>query len=108
MSVKNAALFFAKCAVQPEMLARYETMPIPDMLFAASCEGYTFNFDDLGKLIGGMEVWRIMQVDKQEINGESTLWGYMWGRSRLDYVVNELWTKTDEATRKNIIDGAEK
>ena len=108
MSVKNAALFFEKCAAQPKMLARYEIMPVPDMLFAASCEGYAFNVDDLSKLIGGMEVWRIMQVDKQEINGESTLWRYMWGRSRLDYVVNELWSKTDEATRKSLIDGGEK
>ena len=55
MSVRNAALFFEKCAVQPKMLARYETMPVPDMLFAASCEGFTFNVEDLGKLIGGME-----------------------------------------------------
>ena len=108
MSLKNAALFFEKCAVQPKMLARYETMPVPDMLFAASCEGYTFNVEDLGKLIGGMEVWRIMQVDKQEINGESALWRYMWGRSRLDYVVKELWLKTDAATRKSLIDGGEK
>ena len=108
MSVKNAARFFEKCAAQPKMLARYETMPLPDMLFAASCEGYSFNVGDLSKLIGGMEVWRIMQVDKEEIDGQSTLWCHMWGRSRFDYVVNELWSKTDEVTRKSLIDGDER
>jgi hypothetical protein len=32
----------------------------------------------------------------------------MWGRSRLDYVVKELWLKTDAATRNSLIDGGEK
>ncbi len=107
MSLKSAALFFQKCADQPDLLVRYEKLPVPDMIFAARCDGYSFDVGDLGKLIGGMEVARIMQVDKQEINGESTLWRFMWGRSRLDYVVNELWRKTDDATRRTLMEGAE-
>ena len=105
MSLTEAARFFDDCRASPEMMARFDTMPLPDILFAAKCAGYDFQVEDLSTLIGGMEVWRIMTEDGQEIGAESSLWLRMWGRSRLDYVVKELWSKMDLIARDELVAG---
>lgn len=105
MSVAELDRFFALCASTPAVLARYEGMALPDLMFAARCDGFALQPGDFGALIGGMEVWRITVADGQAIDGESRLWRAMWGRSRLDYVVHELWAPMDPAARAALVTG---
>jgi hypothetical protein len=105
MSMSELGRFLDACADSPVMLARYESMPLPDLLFAARCAGYNIGVGDFGPLVGGLEVHRIMTLDKQEIGADNTLWLHMWGRSRLAYVTHELWRKTAPAVRATLMEG---
>lgn len=106
MSVAELGRFFAHCASTPAVLARYEPMALPDIMFAARCDGFDLAVADFGVLIGGMEVWRITVADCQPIDGKSRLWIAMWGRSRLDYVVRELWMPMDPVARGALVSEA--
>lgn len=106
MSISELGRFLAVCASRPPVLARYEPMALPDLMFAARCDGFDLAPEDFGALIGGLEVWRITVADGQTIDGESRLWRAMWGRSRLDYVVNELWAPMPPAARDALMAGA--
>ena len=103
MSVAELGRFFAHCATSPDVIARYEKMALPDLIFAARCEGFSLEARDFGTLIGGMEVWRSTVADHQAIDAKSRLWRAMWGRSRLDYVVRELWEGMDPAARAALV-----
>lgn len=106
MSLPELGRFLQACVDAPDMLARYESMPLPDLVFAARCAGYGIGVGDFGPLIGGLEVHRIMTTDRQQIDATSTLWRTMWGRSRLAYVTHELWAKTDAGVRTTLMEGA--
>lgn len=108
MSAAELGRFFDACAQSDAMLARYEQMPLPDLIFAARCWGYDIRGEDFGQLIGGMEVWRIVEADGEEIGAESRLWRQMWGRSRLAYVVQELWVRMDPQARATLVMGVGK
>lgn len=86
-------------------MARYEVMALPDLIFAARCSGFDIRGEDFGPLVGGMEVWRITVADGEDIGAASTLWRHMWGRSRLAYVVQELWGHMDAQTRAALVTG---
>ncbi len=107
MSVSELARFLEHCSDRPDVLARYERMALPDLMFAARCDGFDLRTGDFGTLIGGMEVWRITVADGQPIDGESRLWRAMWGRSRLDYIVHELWAPMDAVARNTLVSEAE-
>lgn len=105
MSRLEAARFFQACLADPAMLARYETKPLPDLVLQARCEGFAFGPTALSGMIGEMEVWKIMTVAAEPIDASSSLWRQMWGRSRLHYIVRELWATLDEVTRLRISTG---
>ena len=54
--------------------------------------GFRFTAGELTGVIGAMEVFTIMQKMGEEINAYSSLWPKMWGKPRLQYVVDELYT----------------
>jgi hypothetical protein len=107
MSTAELSRFLAACANSRAMLERYEPMALPDLIFSARCYGYDIQPGDFGTVIGGLEVRRIIDVDKQGIGADSTLWRHMWGRSRLAYVVDELWAKTDDTVREALLTGGQ-
>lgn len=98
-----AARFLDACQTDPARLARYEGKPLPDLVLQARCEGYAFGPADLSGMIGEMEVWTITTLAGEAIGASSSLWCKMWGRSRLRYVVEELWAGLDAATRERIV-----
>jgi hypothetical protein len=96
------ARLFEDCRADPALLSRYEGKPLPDLVLQARCDGYAFAPADLSGMIGEMEVWMIVTIAGEPIDASSNLWRKMWGRSRLDYVVRELWVGLDEPTRMRI------
>ncbi|PWK59218.1 hypothetical protein [Roseicyclus mahoneyensis] len=105
MSEIELGRFFEACAGSETMMARYEAMPLPDLIFAARCSGFDIRGQDFGKLVGGMEVWRITVADGEDIAAASKLWRHMWGRSHLAYVVKELWGGMDPEARTALVTG---
>jgi hypothetical protein len=105
MSLPELGRFLQDCVDTPDMLARYESMPLPDLVFALRCAGYDIGGGDFGPLVGGLEGHRIITLDRQQFDASSTLWQLMWGRSRLAYVVHELWARTDTAVRATLMEG---
>lgn len=105
MSLAELGRFLTQCVQDPGFQARYEVLPLSDLIFAARCEGYQLQPKDFGGLIGGMEVWRITVADGQAIDAASALWRRMWGRTRLDYVAHELWAAMDPAARAALLKG---
>lgn len=105
-SRQEAARFLEACRTDPTVLTRFEGKPLADLVLHARCDGFDFSRADLSAMIGEMEVWAIMTVAGEGIDSSSSLWRTMWGRSRLDYVVRELWTVLDDATRLHITFGS--
>jgi hypothetical protein len=94
----ETARFLECCLSDPDLMARYEGKPLPDLVLQARCDGYAFGPSDLSRIIGDMEVWAIVTVAAEQIDASSSLWRRMWGRSRLDYVVRELCSPSGSAT----------
>jgi hypothetical protein len=105
MSAVELGRFFEACADSEAIMARYEAMPLPDLIFAARCSGFDIRGEDFVKLVGGMELWRITVADGEEISAANTLWRHMWGRSHLAYVVKELWGRMDPEARTALLTG---
>jgi hypothetical protein len=91
MSKQNVLNFFQACADDEDLLQRFNRMSLPELLLHARSMGHDFMSQDLASVIGAMEVYAIMERAGEEINASSSLWPKMWGRPRLQYVIDELY-----------------
>ena len=100
MSKENVINFFKVCTDDTILLEKFEQKNLPEILLHAKSLGYSFSSKELATIIGGMEVHIITQKMGEEINAYSSLWPRMWGKSRLEYIVQELLPNFSEAELK--------
>ena len=91
MSKTNVLAFFKDCTDNPDLIERFNDMSLLELVLHAKSTGYMFSSDDLTSLVGAMEVHMIMQKMGEEIDAYSSLWPMMWGKPRLQYVVDDLY-----------------
>ena len=103
MSKENVINFLRACTNDTALLEKFERKNLPEVLLHANSMGYRFTSEELSAVIGGMETQIITEKMGEEINAYSSLWPKMWGRSRLQYVVEELFKTFSEAELKQFI-----
>ena len=91
MSKQQVLNFFQACAEDSTLLQRFNSRSLPELLLHVRTMGYDFTQEDLTDVIGAMEVNLVMERMGEEINAYSSLWPKMWGKPRLQYVVDDLY-----------------
>jgi hypothetical protein len=102
MSKQNAIAFLKNCSQDRTLLEKFNHKNLPEVIFHAKSMGYRFNSEELTAVIGGMETQIITQMG-EEINAYSSLWPKMWGKYRLQYVVEELFNTFSESELKHLV-----
>ncbi|MFO0957560.1 MAG: EthD domain-containing protein [Isosphaeraceae bacterium] len=82
--------FLLDCASDDGMLRSFDGRNLPELLFHAKARGYPFAAADLSAVAGGLEAYVITRRMGEAIGPSSGLWRRMWGKSHLQYVVDEL------------------
>ena len=91
MSKQSVLDFFEACANDPDVMAHFTPLSASELILHARSAGYEFAVADIAEVIGAMEVHMIMERAGEAINASSSLWVKMWGKPRLQYVVDELY-----------------
>jgi len=85
--------FLEDCSSKPDLLSRLNDRNLSELLFHAKALGFGFSAEDLTAVAGMMEWHIITEIQKEELNAYSSLWPRMWGKPRLQYVIDELFLK---------------
>lgn len=91
MSKENVLNFLRACNNDPALLKKFEQKNLPEVILHAKSLGYDFSSEELAAISGAMEAEIIIERMGEEINAYSSLWLKMWGKPRLQYVVEELF-----------------
>jgi molybdopterin-guanine dinucleotide biosynthesis protein len=97
MSKQNAIAFLRDCSRDGALLEKFQHKNLPEVIFHAKSIGYGFESEHLTAVIDDMETQIITQRMGEEINAYSSLWPKMWGKYRLQYVVEELFNTFAES-----------
>ncbi|MGL5925979.1 hypothetical protein [Chroococcidiopsis sp.] len=103
MSKESVIDFFRVCYRDTTLFAKFEQKNLPEVILHAKSLGYSFNGEELAEVIGGMEAQIITERMGEAIDANSSLWRRMWGKSRLQYVVEELFQTFSEAELKQFL-----
>jgi hypothetical protein len=87
--------FLTVAGSDPEMLARYEGLNLPRLLFHAKNEGYQFTAADAHAVVGRLEFTAVTEKDHEPFDGNSGLWVQMWGQRYLTYIVDRVMSRFD-------------
>jgi hypothetical protein len=90
MSAPAFTQFLSKLGDDANYLARYSHRNMAQLIFHAQNDGFEFSPDDMGVVTGVLEAAVITQKDGEEVDGNSSLWRSMWGKTHLDYLVSEV------------------
>ena len=104
MSIQSVIDFFKACANDPDVMAHYLPLSASELILHARSAGYDFTLEDIAGVIGPMEVHVIMERAGEEINASSSLWVKMWGKPRLQYVVDELYRTFSQEELQQLLD----
>jgi hypothetical protein len=100
MSQENFLEFLSAVRASAAALARYNRRNLSELLFHAKNEGYEFTAEEVAEVIGKLEASVILTKDRDPYDGTSRLWQEMWGKCRLEYLVNHVVNRhTDEELR---------
>ena len=97
MPKENVINFLRACTNDTALLEKFERKNLPEVLLHAKSMGYRFTSEELSAVIGDMETKIITENMGEEINAYSSLWPKMWGKYRLQYVVEELFNTFSES-----------
>ncbi|NHC34273.1 Nif11 family protein [Scytonema millei] len=103
MSKESVIDFFRVCHHDTTLFAKFESKNLSEVIFHAKSLGYSFNGEELAEVIGGMEAQIITERMGEAIDANSSLWRRMWGKSRLQYVIEELFQTFSEAELKQFL-----
>ncbi|RKH41375.1 Nif11-like leader peptide family natural product precursor [Corallococcus sicarius] len=106
MSRQGVLKFFQACVEDEGLLRRFNPKSLPELLLHARSSGFEFTRDELANVIGVMEAHTITERLHEEVNASSSLWPRMWGKPRLQYVIDELYLPFSEAERARFSAGA--
>ena len=96
MSKQHVLDFFQACADDNDLLQRYNSRSLPELLLHARNTGFDISQSDLTDVIGAMEVVTIMERRGEQIDANSSLWPQMWGKPRFQYVIDDLYRTFSE------------
>jgi hypothetical protein len=97
MSVPDFTRFLGRLCSDKDYLARYRHRNASQLIFHARNDGFTFSAGDISAVVGTLEAAIILEKDREAIDESSSLWRSMWGKTHLDYFVNEVVRRfTDE------------
>jgi hypothetical protein len=82
--------FLIDLSKRPAMLVEYEGRGVPQLVFAAKNDGYTFDAADMVAVRGALEANVILNIHRDPYDGTARLWRSMWGKTHLRYVVEGL------------------
>lgn len=85
--------FFDFCNSSEGASSNLNEKNLPELMLFSKVAGYRFSVEELTAVVGGMEWHMITEVMKEEMTAYSSLWPIMWGKSRLQYVINDLYLK---------------
>lgn len=85
--------FLDFCASKSEINSRINDRNLPELIFHAKVMGYNFSAEELTSVVGTMEWHIITKLMSEELNAYSSLWPRMWGKPRLQYVIDELYAR---------------
>lgn len=100
MSKQGVLNFFQACAEDERLLRQFNRKSLPELLLHARSRGFEFTREELASVIGAMEVHAITKRLREEINASSSLWPRMWGKPRLQYVIDALYQPLSEEERE--------
>ena len=103
MSKASVVDFFRACHSDTYLLEKFEQKNLPEVIFHAKSLGYSFSGEELAEVIGSMEAQLIIERMGEAIDANSSLWRRMWGKSRLQYVIEELFQTFSEAELKQFL-----
>jgi hypothetical protein len=100
MSQASCMDFLVALRDDPARRARYANRNLPELLFHAKNDGFTFTAAELADVAGALEASVILKKDKDPFDGSSRLWRQMWGRTHVDYLVTQVVSRhTDQELR---------
>lgn len=103
MAKQDVLRFFEMLSKNQEEQQRLYSRNLPELLFQAKVMGYEFDAQELTAVVGSMEWVIITEHDKEQLDAYSSLWKRMWGKMRLEYILNELYSKLTNEELENII-----
>jgi len=83
--------FLDFCSSHAETMERLSNRNLSELIFHAKALNFHFTIEELTAVLGSMEWHIITVIDQEELNAYSSLWFKMWAKSRLKYVVDELF-----------------
>jgi hypothetical protein len=102
---RTSVLDFLLAARDDEAVrARYSGRDLTRLLFHARNDGFDFTADELADVVGALEADVIVVKDGDPFDATSGLWRRMWGRSHLDYVVEHVLRRHDDAELRSLVD----
>jgi hypothetical protein len=93
MAAAEFVRFLLAMRDKPQLLARYDEFSLPQLLFHAQNEGFTFEAEDAAAVVGRLEADVILGKDQQPFDGSSRLWRHMWGQRYLGYIVADVLSR---------------
>lgn len=90
MSVPDFTRFLGRLHGDASYLDRYRHRNVAQLIFHARNDGFTFSAGDISAVVGALEAATILEKDREAIDGNSSLWRTMWGKTHLDYLVTEV------------------
>jgi hypothetical protein len=90
MSRKSFIEFLLLLKSDQAKFAAYDARNLAQFQFHAQNEGFLFTKADVDQVIGQLEFQAISAKDADQFGADSALWRDMWGRRRVDYLINRL------------------
>jgi hypothetical protein len=104
MSKESFLRFLLAARESPAFLVRYNARNLSQVQFHARNEGFNFTAEDAADVVGKLEASVILQKDRDPFDGTSRLWREMWGRYRLEYLVNHLVRRHTDAELRVLLE----
>jgi hypothetical protein len=90
VSARNFIGFLRALRDSDDMLARYRHRDVAQLVFHARNDGFDFTASDISAVAVPLEANVIIGKDAEEFNENSSLWRSMWGKTHLDYFIEDV------------------
>jgi hypothetical protein len=96
VSARNFLDFLRALRDSDDMLARYRHRDVTQLVFHARNDGFDFTASDISSVAVPLEANVIVGKDGEEFNESSSLWRSMWGKTHLDYFIEDVVRRLDD------------
>ncbi|CCI30819.1 hypothetical protein MTo_00642 [Microcystis aeruginosa NIES-1211] len=103
MSQENVAAFLNLLLNDSELREKFKTRNLAELLFHAENIGQRFTFEQLSQVIAAMEIKIIREKLGEDFGPYSSLWVKMWGKYRLEYIIDNLLSGLSEEELEQLI-----